>query len=155
MIINLKVEKYMYKFFSFLKFFYIYLEIHCQDYQNNPLSMDPRSLMRLLSKILTRAHIILNRNRSCNETKPNSLVSKGCYARSASNLLFLEIQLSFKKQILKDLANEKYSKQRIKGEIDIYYISLHSEQDIYICTSTTRFQNTSISISGLKVNISQ
>jgi hypothetical protein len=27
-----------------LKFFYIYLEVHCQGCQNNPLSMDPHSL---------------------------------------------------------------------------------------------------------------
>jgi hypothetical protein len=41
MTINLKVEEHIYKFFPFLKFFCIYLEIHCQDCQNNPLSMDP------------------------------------------------------------------------------------------------------------------
>jgi hypothetical protein len=27
-------------FFLFLSFFYIYLKVHCQDYQNNPLSTD-------------------------------------------------------------------------------------------------------------------
>jgi hypothetical protein len=31
--INLKVEEHIYKKFIF-KFFYIYLEIHCQSYQN-------------------------------------------------------------------------------------------------------------------------
>jgi hypothetical protein len=46
MTINLKVEEHIYKLFSIFKIFYffcIYLEIHCQGRQNNPLSMDPHS----------------------------------------------------------------------------------------------------------------
>jgi hypothetical protein len=47
MTINLKIEEYIYKFFSiFKKIFYIFLEIYCQDYQNNPLSTDPFSIIR-------------------------------------------------------------------------------------------------------------
>jgi hypothetical protein len=41
--INLKVEAHIYNFF--LRFFYIYLEAHCQGCQNNSLSMDPRSIV--------------------------------------------------------------------------------------------------------------
>jgi hypothetical protein len=33
MTINLKIEKYIYKFFLFLRFFYIYLEVYCQACQ--------------------------------------------------------------------------------------------------------------------------
>jgi hypothetical protein len=42
MTINLKVEEHIYKLFPI---FNIYLEVHCQNYQNNPLSMDPHSIM--------------------------------------------------------------------------------------------------------------
>jgi hypothetical protein len=46
MTINVKVEKHIYKFYSILLFFfYIYLEVHCQVCQNNPLSTDPFSYL--------------------------------------------------------------------------------------------------------------
>jgi hypothetical protein len=41
MIINLKIEEYIYNFFFI--FFCIYLKVHCQSCQNNPLSTDPFS----------------------------------------------------------------------------------------------------------------
>jgi hypothetical protein len=37
MTINLKIEEHIYKLFLFLRFFYIYLEVNCQDCQNNSL----------------------------------------------------------------------------------------------------------------------
>jgi hypothetical protein len=43
MTINLNVEEHIYKLFFILKIFCFYLEVHCQDCQNNPLSMDPHS----------------------------------------------------------------------------------------------------------------
>jgi hypothetical protein len=43
MTINIKVEKHIYKCFSIFKIFYIYLKVHCQGCQNNPLSTDPFS----------------------------------------------------------------------------------------------------------------
>jgi hypothetical protein len=43
--INLKVEEHIYNFFFIFKIFYIYLMIHCQNYQNNLLSMNPHSLI--------------------------------------------------------------------------------------------------------------
>jgi hypothetical protein len=51
MTINLKIEKYIYNFFHFLDFFCIYLEIHCEGCQNNPLSMDPHSCYFLLNVV--------------------------------------------------------------------------------------------------------
>jgi hypothetical protein len=52
MTINLKVEEYIYNFFSIFKsFFCIYLEVHYQGYQNNPLSIDPFSSFKLLSRV--------------------------------------------------------------------------------------------------------
>jgi hypothetical protein len=51
MIINLKVEEYIYKNFLFL-FFYIYLKIYRQTYQNNPLSIDPPSQAQNRSRVL-------------------------------------------------------------------------------------------------------
>jgi hypothetical protein len=42
MTINLKVEEHIYIKKSFLRFFVcLYLEIHCQSYQNNSLLVDP------------------------------------------------------------------------------------------------------------------
>jgi hypothetical protein len=43
MTIDLKVEEHIYKKFSIFIYFCIYLKIHCEGCQNNPLSMDPHS----------------------------------------------------------------------------------------------------------------
>jgi hypothetical protein len=46
MTINLKVEEHIYIFFFIFKiFFCIYLEVHCQGCQINPLSTDPFSIV--------------------------------------------------------------------------------------------------------------
>jgi hypothetical protein len=42
--INLNIEEHIYKLFSILKIYYIYLDVHYQDCQNNPLSTDPFSV---------------------------------------------------------------------------------------------------------------
>jgi hypothetical protein len=39
-------KKYIYNFFFILRFFFIYLEVHCQDCQNNLLSMDSHPLSK-------------------------------------------------------------------------------------------------------------
>jgi hypothetical protein len=58
--INLKVEKYIHKiFFLFLNFFNIYLKIHYQKYQNNPLTSDPHPLnKKIVSNILPPRKIL-------------------------------------------------------------------------------------------------
>jgi hypothetical protein len=57
MIINLKIEEPIYNFFSFLRFFCIYLEIHCQSCQNNPLSTDPFSTTNAYLETLLKFEI--------------------------------------------------------------------------------------------------
>jgi hypothetical protein len=53
MTINLNVEKHIYNFFFIFKiFFCIYLEVHCQGCQNNPLSSDPLSNVIILLYII-------------------------------------------------------------------------------------------------------
>jgi hypothetical protein len=54
MTIDLKVEEHIYKLFSIFKIFLYFLEIHCQDCQNNPLSTNPFSYLKCISIMFFR-----------------------------------------------------------------------------------------------------
>jgi hypothetical protein len=60
MTINRKVEEHIYKLFSIFKiFFCIYLEVHCQGCQNNPLSIDPFSYYNYITVTIAIATSII------------------------------------------------------------------------------------------------
>jgi hypothetical protein len=57
---------HLYDFFLFLRFFSIYLKIHCQDCQNNPSSSDPHPIM--LDTVFYTVNISFSRDIICSVT---------------------------------------------------------------------------------------